>query len=287
MRCLTAIIPLGLLAGAVCHAVYAQAETTGSAFMELKNTEDAESQWQMEIRQVPLAQVLDYIHKQTQIPIHYSVLPEGLVTATCVGESLQKILACVLNHKADIIVRHQHQKQGGQGAQIAEAWILGSKLDGHPVTRSDCVAVIQPKDTAPTGDKYQKAEEEQFQTLLKMAKSAKPEERAEAMGNLLAVGRSGDAEIKETLEKGLTDKDASVRAQAISTYTHRDDLKENAHDIISDAMQDDSVDVRMMAVDGIGNDADLLQQAINDPDESISGLAKLKLEELMARQKPK
>jgi HEAT repeats len=259
-------------------------QPVNQAYLDLKLTKDTGAEWQMEVRQVPLAQVIDKIAKQTQVPIHYSVLPEGLVTATCVGSSLHKVLACVLNHKADLIVRYPHNKKNDPDDQIAEAWVLGSKLDGHPVTRMDCVATQAVEKDDNSQDRKVAAEEEQFQTLLKMANSDKATERAEAMGSLLGVGRDGDKDIKDVLEKGLQDQDASVRAQAVSTLTHRGDY-EQAASVIQDALKDSSVDVRMMAVDGITDDAALLQQAVNDSDETVSSLAAMKLEELMKQQK--
>ena len=50
---------------------------------------------------------------------------------------------------------------------------------------------------------------------------------------------------------------------------------------IREALHDISADVRRMAVDGITDDIGLLQEAINDSDESIRDLAAMKLEDLM------
>ena len=49
-------------------------------------SENAESELQLEVRQASLKQVLDKIAGDTGLVIHYSVLPEGSVTATCVEQ---------------------------------------------------------------------------------------------------------------------------------------------------------------------------------------------------------
>jgi HEAT repeat protein len=114
--------------------------------------------------------------------------------------------------------------------------------------------------------------------LLKQAQAKNPADRADAIGQLMAGGRKGDPAVKAELEKALTDPDASIRAQAISSLAHREGSGATA--AIQEALRDNSVDVRMMAVDGITDDIALLQQAINDSDETIRSLAAVKLEML-------
>jgi len=124
---------------------------------------------------------------------------------------------------------------------------------------------------------------DQTEELIKMAQSKNPSDRAEAIGALLAGGRKGDPQVKATLLEALADKDANVRAQAISTLAHREGSGATA--AIQEALHDHSVDVRIMAVDGITDDAAMLQQAINDSDETVRSLATTKLEELTQRNK--
>lgn len=112
-----------------------------------------------------------------------------------------------------------------------------------------------------------------------MAQSEKPAERESAMSALLASGKIGDPNVKATLEQGLTDQDAGVRAQAISTFAHREGPA--AVPAIQLALSDSSADVRLMAVDAITHDMMLLQQAIKDKDEVIRKLAEVKLTALM------
>ncbi len=248
------------------------------------------SEFQLEVRQMPLLQVLKELTLKTHIPIHYSVLPDGLVTATCVGNTIKPVLECLLDRKADIIVRYIRGKSGNADAgQIAEAWVLGSKLEAVP-NAALCSKTTSGQGSMSLNRTDQTSEDDsetkpvQGDELLKMAQSKNPQERAYAIGALLADARRNDPKVKAMLEEAVHDKDANVRAQAVSTLTHRDDYSENAKEVIQEAMQDSSADVRMMAVDGITDDVGLLQQAVNDDDEAIRTFATLKLEELMQKQ---
>lgn len=261
-------------------------ESPTPAKTELVTSQEKGSELQLEVRQMPLTKVMDAIAKKTNIPIHYSVLPEGFITATCVGASLKPVLECLLNHKADIIVRYSHDKSNiTANNQIAEAWILGSKLEATPSNQA-CTKTNE-KASLSLIDKDQETESkpDQSDELLKIAKSNNASARADAIGALLTIGRTNDPQIKAMLEEAIHDQDANVRAQAVSTLTLREDFRGNATEVIQEAMQDSSAEVRMMAVEGIRDDIGLLQQAINDSDEVIRTLATSKLEELMNSQK--
>jgi len=256
------------------------------AHTDLVISDSQGAELQLEVRQMPLSHVLEEIARKSNVPIHYSVLPEGLVTATCAGSTLKQVLECLLDRKADLIVRYQRSPPNvvSQG-QVAEAWILGSRLDGS-IARADCQAAgVAGKAslTLQLNENDANAEPDQTDSLLKSAESKIPAERAEAIGALLSVGRKGDPAVKAALEQALTDKDDNVRAQAISTLAHREGS--GAAAAIQEALHDKAVDVRMMAVDGITDDTALLQQAINDSDETVRSLARLKLEELTQANK--
>ena len=256
------------------------------AHTDLVISDSQGAEFQMEVRQMPMSQVLEEIALKSKVPIHYSVLPEGLVTATCAGSTLKQVLECLLDRKADLIVRYQRSPAnvGSQG-QVAEAWILGSRLDGS-IARADCPAAGAAGKASLTLNMHENdanAESDQTDSLLKSAESKIPAERAEAIGALLSGGRKGDPAVKAALEQALTDQDANVRAQAISSLAHREGSGATA--AIQEAMHDKSTDVRMMAVDGITDDTALLQQAINDSDETVRSLARVKLEELTQANK--
>ena len=259
----------------------------GKAQTDLVISDNKGSELQLEVRQMPMAQVLESIANTIQVPIHYSVLPDGLVTATCVGTTLKQVLECLLDRKADLIVRYpRNPAKTEANGQVVEAWVLGSRLDG--AVAKDCAATGSAADkgllTLRQGQD-RNAEPDQTDELLKKAQSKNSTERVEAIGALLAGGRKGDPDVKAALEQALTDQDALVRAQAISSLSHREGSA--AAGAIQEAMHDSSVDVRMMAVDGITDDIALLQQAINDSDETVRSLAETKLEQLTQGNKAK
>lgn len=250
---------------------------TGETVLDISPNKDTKIQ--LEVRQMPLAKVLESISIKNQVPIHYSVLPMGLVTATCVGSSLKQVLECLLDKKADIIVRYLNEsKNDPDNGQVVEVWILGSRI-GDSIAKDDCSST-NLKDTGFLG--YQNndhnIETDQTNDFIKAAQSKDPQERADAIGALLSSGQPDDPAIRAILEEALTDKNDNVRAQAISSLAHREG--KGAKLAIQTAMDDKSVDVRMMAVDAISDDISLLQQAINDKDETIRALATLKLEQL-------
>lgn len=119
------------------------------------------------------------------------------------------------------------------------------------------------------------AEPDMTDELVKMAKSTNAEERVSAIGQLLASGREGDADVRETLRAALTDNDPRVRAQAISSFANREG--EGAYAALQEALQDSDSSVRRMAV-GSANNKALLQLAVNDSEASIRLLAQNKLE---------
>jgi hypothetical protein len=250
-------------------------------------SDDEGSKLRLEVRQMPLARVLSTIAAKTGVTIHYSVLPESLVTATCVGAALKQVMECLLARRADLIVRyHQPSSQTQVGVtnenQPAEMWVLGSRFgDATDCTGSAASPqVINNSPVKPPASQSDTAGAEPDATddWLMRAKAKDASVRAEAIGALMAAGREGDAHVKRVLEEALNDPDANVRAQAISSLAHREGAAAAA--ALQDALHDADAGVRLMAVDGAGNDVALLQQAVNDDDETVRNLALSKLEEL-------
>jgi hypothetical protein len=282
---LTLSFIISLTAYAQITVAEVPASISDKAVTDLVVSEDKGTEIQLEVRDTPLAKVLESIAHKTKVPIHYSVLPEGLVTATCVGSSLKPVLECLLDRKADLIVRYRHgPDKPDNNEQVAEAWILGARLDGA-TAKKDCLAASPGTGSLSLKQKESEDDDEADQTddLIKAAQAKDPTERAEAIGGLLSGGREGDPAVKAVLEQALTDPDENVRAQAISSLAHREGSGASA--AIQEALHDKSVDVRMMAVDGITDDKALLQQAINDSDETVRSLARVKLEELTQADK--
>lgn len=232
---------------------------------------------QLEVKETPLAQVLDTIANKTNVKIHYSALPEGLVTAICVDSTVKKILECLLDKKANLVVRNQDSNLKTNKDPLVEAWILGAKFV-NPDQSSDCTADDKDSKKSLKNSNTANAEQERINKILQAAQSKDSTERTKAMSQLLTAGKPGDPAIIAVLEEGLTDPDDLVRAQAISSLAHREG--NGALAAIEEAMHDKSVDVRMMAVDSITDNTALLQQALHDSDETIQELAAAKLEQL-------
>jgi len=226
----------------------------------------------LEVLQMPLTQVLDALADKTHIPIHYSALPEDRVTIKCRGATFKEALECILDRKADLIVRyHQSTNPSTSKFPIAEIWIIGSRK-----TLAKDIPVSTNKNREDKNPESGRVDQ-----LLEMSKSQNPQDRADAIGSLLGESHTDNIAVKTAIEQALSDEDANVRAQAISSYTHQESSAAVTQ-AIREAMNDSSADVRIMAVDSITNDTELLQQAVNDSDETIRNLAKIKLEALVS-----
>lgn len=248
-------------------------------------TEDAGAELQLEARQAPLAQVLNRISNQTGVRINYSVLPEGLVTATCVGPTVKQVLECLLARKADLIFRYASQTAKTDSLrQPAEAWVLGAKFDANRTNPETCLSTEAQQQTMLKMNETKtyafqiEPEPDKTDELVKMAKSKNPTERAEAVGRLMAAGRKGDASVKEALEAALTDEDATVRVRALTSLSYREGA--GAAAAVREAIHDKDERVRLTAVGRAGDDAALLQQALTDEAEMVRKVAAIKLESI-------
>lgn len=260
------------------------AATMEQPLMSLINGTSKGSELQLEVRQMPMKNVLTSIAQKTRVPIHYSVLPEGLMTATCVGSTLKQVLECLLDGKADLIVRHSRNAAKPKSTgHLVEAWVLGTRLDAT-ITKADCPVTDKVGSSLSLKESQQENEMQatpnSSDALLEIARAKNVDGRADAIGALLAAGTKGDPQIQEMLEEAVHDEDANVRAQALSTLTHWSNDTESVLAALQEGIHDNSVDVRLMAVDGITDDVGLLQQAVNDSDEVVRTLAATKLQEL-------
>ena len=211
----------------------------GEQNIRLVITQDTGAELQLETRQAPLAKVLDRIASKTGVRINYSVLPEGLVTATCVGATVKQVLECLLVHKADLMFRYPEQPAGTEArGRPIEAWVLGAKFGAD---QSDTIICSLPGTQAANTKINQEPDE--TDALVKMASSKVPAERAEAIGRLMAGGRKGDATVKATLEAALSDPDARVRVRAVSSLAHREGA--GAAAALQEALHDSDASVRL------------------------------------------
>ena len=274
MACTFLLIPGALLAGG-------DVGNTGEQKIRLVMTKETGVELQLEVRQAPLAQVLDSIANKTGVRINYSVLPDGLVTATCVGSTVKRLMECLLVRKADLVFRYSRQpSKADHQWQPEEVWVLGAKFGTDQANSVVCSSpgsqqqILQTAANVKTG-----LEPDQTDELVKMASSKNPVERAQAIGRLMAGGRKGDVKVRETLEAALSDPDARVRVQALSSLAHRESAGVSA--ALHEAMLDSDVSVRLTAVDNAKEDIALIQQALNDSDATVRQLAGIRLEPLL------
>ena len=274
MACTFLLIPGALLAGG-------DVGNTGEQKIRLVMTKETGVELQLEVRQAPLAQVLDSIANKTGVRINYSVLPDGLVTATCVGSTVKRLMECLLVRKADLVFRFSRQPSKPEPVgRPEEVWVLGAKFGADQTNSVVCSSPGSQQQKLPEPANIKTGlEPDQTDDLVKMASSKIPAERAEAIGRLLAGGRKGDPRVKETLEAALSDPDAKVRVQALSSLAHREGAGASA--ALHEAMHDSDVSVRLTAVDNAKDDLTLLQQALNDSDATVRQLAGIRLEPLL------
>lgn len=241
---------------------------------------EAGAEFQLEARQAPLAQVLNEIARKSAVPVHYSVLPEGLVTATCVGSTLKRILECLLGPRVDLVFQYsQGSAKTKRLPQPVEVWLLGSTMGSIPTGAGNCPAtVIADQDGQPElAVAHEQTGEDKMDALLEMAKAKDPGLRASALSRLATEGPKNDANVQRTVEQALSDQNADVRAQAVFALAQLEGAGAAAE--LQQALHDSDAAVRLMALDYVENDITLLRQVINDPDEAVRTRVAMKLKE--------
>lgn len=253
--CLLLLLPIG-----------AEADEQAARLMLSR---DAATSWRLEARQQPLPGVLKTITEKTGVPIHYSVLPQALISTTCVGATVKQVLECLFNKKADLIFRY---KNNAAQNSPEEVWVLGTNVDVAQASISSGVETQHPipEMSAQTGGT------EAMDKLLEQLKTDDPGQRADAVARLSAEKQSHDGTIDRVLVSALSDKNAEVRAQAVFALAKRE--SGGAPAALQQALQDSDASVRLMAVDNAGDNVALLQQALNDSDETVRTYAATKLE---------
>ncbi|NOU23552.1 MAG: HEAT repeat domain-containing protein [Methyloglobulus sp.] len=252
------------------------------ASINLTLSNQADTAIRLEARAAPLGQILKALADKTGALIHYSVLPEAPVTATCVGANVGQVMDCLVAKQVGLVA-HKAQKD-----KPAEFWLLGSSVGSCQALTvappaSPIQAMVEPQPTPEEQALANQALQEQSDLLLEQAKAKDPDQRAEAITNLISGGMKDDPNVRKILEEALTDKDATIRANAITALAQREG--EGAAEQLRQALNDTDVNVRMMVVDNAGNDSVLLQQALADKDPMIRDFAASKLEALNTQGK--
>jgi HEAT repeats len=257
-------------------------QTSQLSSINLTLSKQADTAIRLEARAAPLGQILKAIADKTGVNIHYSVLPEAPVTATCVGANVGQVMDCLVAKQVGLVA-HKPQKD-----KPAEFWLLGSSVGScQAVMVAACPLPTQSvAEQAPTAEEQPKADQmlqEQIDQLLKQAQSKDPSIRSMAINSLGSLGAKNDPNVDEALRNGLTDKDVNVRSQAISAIAERGG--ENVEEQLSLALKDKDVSVRLSVV-GLAKEDDIgiFQQALNDSDPTVKELAQSRLQAVTSQQ---
>jgi hypothetical protein len=255
-------------------------QTSQPSSINLTLSKQADTAIRLEARTAPLGQILKAIADKTGAQIHYSVLPEAPVTATCVGANVGQVMDCLVAKQVGLVA-HKAQKD-----KPAEFWLLGSSVGSCQAvmvapSALPAQAMVEQQPTPEEQAEIDRITQEQSDQLLKQTESKDSTERSSAIGNLGSVGVKDDPNVDAALRDALDDEDANVRSQAIASIVQRGG--DDVNDQISQALKDKTAIVRIAAVSTITDDVALLNQAVNDKDQSVREIAKSKLENLQNR----
>jgi hypothetical protein len=114
------------------------------ASIRLTLSKQIDSAIRLEARQAPLAQILKEIAGKTQAVVHYSVLPEAPVTATCVGANVAQIMECLVGKQIGLVA-HKPSR-----TKPAEFWLLGSSVGGCQAVTCSLPLTASPGGFMPT-----------------------------------------------------------------------------------------------------------------------------------------
>jgi len=220
------------------------------------------SQFQFVGNGVELTDAIEAIIKATGITIHYSMLPNAVVSFDCKG-SLDQVLLCLLSNRADMVLRRaSNLKKSGLITQVTEVWLL-SRLS------------VASKDT-PNETKAQDQNQQIDKTEYFLAQVQNPSQRAEGILKLGVLAPKDDLRVRSVLRQGLVDENPIVRAEAVFALARYDG--DEAISEIRQAFNDENPGVRMKALQSAGEDRLILLQALNDSDLGIQGFAASKLD---------
>lgn len=257
---------------ATTTTVVAPATVAGAAqaTIQFSQSKTPGAELQLNVKQALLADIIKEVAAKTKVDIHYSVLPETPVTATCVAGKVQALLECLVGKQIGVV------SQKPEGSPQEQVWLLGSSMGGCPAATAKSAA--EPEAVAPPTPAEQAEIErgirQQTAAMLKQLKSKDANDRANAIGNLANLSNA-DPAIDKALQQALNDEDSNVRAQSVYTIAQRGD--QNA---MGQALQDSSANVRMAVISVADADSGLLQQALSDSDPEVRGLAQSRIAEL-------
>jgi HEAT repeats len=243
----------------------------------------------VKVGKASIPQILKTIAAQSGIVIHYSALPDALISTVCEGKLFSQVLTCLIGTKVNLAYRYPSQTRDIAEASSLkttlpeEIWVLGNdRTDGSYATLSCTLDKLAGQSAKAVSEETPDSHavlvqmaglnDEQFSDL-----------RKQAISLLAAQGKTGDS-VKDddtiaALHNAFKDKDPEIKTQAVFGLANQD-VPERAQ-ILEEAVSDPNLDVRLMAVDSANadNPADraILQQALQDSDETIKAAASDKL----------
>ena len=111
-----------------------------------------------------------------------------------------------------------------------------------------------------------------------MTRSEDPDARADAYSSLAQLGAGNETLQRSAFHQGLSDASGDVRAAALTGLHGVDPM--GSREEMMNGLKDADGNVRLAALDivgeGPGSEA-ILRQALNDPDELVRELARIRL----------
>lgn len=115
-------------------------------------------------------------------------------------------------------------------------------------------------------------------SILEMTRSDDPDTRADGYTRLSQLGSGNETIKRSAFHQGLSDTHGEVRAAALLGLHGVD--PEGSREEMMQGLKDGDANVRLAALDvvgeGVGSEA-VLKQAMNDPDELVRELARMRL----------
>jgi len=223
-----------------------------------------------------LKAALHGIESQTDLRIHYSVLPVATISATCVADSIQQLLHCLLDGKVDMAVR---ETQGRNTTSALEVWLLGSSITGVDTrcTSGEGHTVSEPSASAFSKEGDEPSAEQKLEFRKQMAVSGTPDQRTQAFSYLASNADSDDRDVRHIFEAAIAEDNVEVKSQALAALI-RWEGEQQASAQLQQALHDPEVSVRLMALQHIDESTALIQQMLQDEDETVRQFAAMKLQ---------
>lgn len=232
------------LVGAVACAPFVVAES--SPHFEYRHTPPVHID--LAVTAMSLPEALNLLAERSGFVWHDPGLAQTPVSVTCSGDSLEPVLACLLGENVSYLI---HRKTPAS-TEKDELWLM--------IARGK-----QPPEPAEESINSQRRRARQLAQTLEQ-----PDPQSEY--------------YEQTVQAGLADSSALVRAQAVYGLTRRDPPL-----ALVLGLADADPDVRLMALENAGTsliDQELLRKAVTDLDATVSQLATLKLNALQNDELP-